>query len=167
MAEPPPAGPARPPRPGQPQADLHWLREAIELSRRCPPSESAFSVGAVLVSDAGQVIATGYSRETDPKDHAEEVALARAAGDPRLAPATLYSSLEPCLARASRPCACAELILEAGIPRVVIAWLEPPLFAEGGGAGALRRGGVTVVEIPWLAGLARSVNAHLVSEGRG
>jgi len=26
---------------------------------------------------------------------------------------------------------------------------------------------VTVVEIPWLAGLARSVNAHLVGEGSG
>ena len=167
MAEPPATGHAGPPRPGQPQADLHWLREAIELSRRCPPSESAFSVGAVLVSDAGRVIATGHSREGDPKDHAEEVALARAAGDPLLTGATLYSSLEPCLARASRPRSCAELILAAGIPRVVIAWLEPPLFAEGGGAGALRRGGVTVVEIPWLAGLARSVNAHLIAEGRG
>jgi pyrimidine deaminase RibD-like protein len=165
MADPSAAEPAAPPRPGQPQADLHWLREAIELSRCCPPSESAFSVGAVLVSDTGQVIATGYSRERDPKDHAEEVALARAAGDPRLAGATLYSSLEPCLARASRPRSCAGLILETGIPRVVIAWLEPPLFTGGGGAGALRRGGVTVVEIPWLAGLARSVNAHLAGEG--
>ena len=163
----PPAGGPAPLRPGQPQADLHWLREAIELSRRCPPSESAFSVGAVLVSDAGTVIAAGHSRERDPKDHAEEVALARAADDPLLAGATLYSSLEPCLARASRPRSCAELIVEAGIPRVVIAWLEPPLLAAGGGAGALRRAGVTVVEIPWLAGLARSVNAHLVGEESG
>jgi diaminohydroxyphosphoribosylaminopyrimidine deaminase / 5-amino-6-(5-phosphoribosylamino)uracil reductase len=170
MAEPPAAGlaaPAGPSRPGQPQADQHWLRQAIELSRRCPPSESAFSVGAVLVSDAGRVIATGHSRERDPKDHAEEVALARAAGDPLLTGATLYSSLEPCRYRASRPRCCAELILGAGIPRVVIAWLEPPLFAEGGGAGALRRGGVTVVEIPWLAGLARSVNAHLADGESG
>ena len=166
------------PVPGQPEADLRWLRQAIELSRHCPPSASAFSVGAVLVSGAGAVLATGYSRELDPKDHAEEVALARAAhsggsggspprastGDnPLLAAATLYSSLEPCLHRASRPRSCAELIIEAGIGRVVIAWLEPPLFAEDGGAAALRRAGVTVDEIPWLAELARSVNAHLLS----
>jgi diaminohydroxyphosphoribosylaminopyrimidine deaminase/5-amino-6-(5-phosphoribosylamino)uracil reductase len=148
--------------PGQPDADRHWLRQAIELSRRCPPSASAFSVGAVLVSESGAVIATGYSRELDPKDHAEEVALARARTEPRLSGATLYSSLEPCLHRASRPRSCAELIIEAGISRVVIAWLEPPLFAEGGGAAALRRAGVTVDEIPWLAELARSVNAHLL-----
>lgn len=150
-----------------PQADLRWLREAIELSRRCPPSESAFCVGAVLVSGAGNVIATGHSRETGPKDHAEEVVLDRAAGSPLLTGATLYSSLEPCLARASRPRSCTELIVAAGIPRVVIAWLEPPLFTQGGGAAELRRAGVTVDEIPWLAELARSVNAHLFREGDG
>ena len=151
----------------QAQADLRWLREAIELSRRCPPSETAFSVGAVLVSDAGDVIATGYSRELDPKDHAEEVALARAADDPRLARSTLYSSLEPCLSRASRPRSCAELIEAAGIPRVVIAWLEPPLFTAGGGGVRLRSAGVTVDEIPWLAELARSANAHLLPQRSG
>ncbi len=151
----------------QAQADLRWLREAIELSRRCPPSETAFSVGAVLVSDAGQVIATGYSRELDPKDHAEEVALARVADDPRLARATLYSSLEPCLSRASRPRSCTELIVAAGIPRVVIAWLEPPLFTAGGGAARLRSAGVTVDEVPWLAELARGANAHLVPQRSG
>jgi diaminohydroxyphosphoribosylaminopyrimidine deaminase/5-amino-6-(5-phosphoribosylamino)uracil reductase len=150
--------------PGRPDADLRWLREAIELSRRCPPSASAFSVGAILVGADGGVIATGYSRERDPKDHAEEVALARAAGGPVLAGATLYSSLEPCLARTSRPRSCVELITESEIGRVVIAWLEPPLFVAGGGAGALRDAGVTVVEIPWLAELARSVNAHLFEE---
>ena len=151
----------------QAQADLRWLREAIELSRRCPPSETAFSVGAVLMSDAGDVIATGYSRELDPKDHAEEVALARAADDPRLARSTLYSSLEPCLSRASRPRSCAELIEAAGIPRVVIAWLEPPLFTAGGGGVRLRSAGATVDEIPWLAELARSANAHLLPQRSG
>jgi diaminohydroxyphosphoribosylaminopyrimidine deaminase / 5-amino-6-(5-phosphoribosylamino)uracil reductase len=161
MTEEPGTAPAAP-RPGEPRADLHWLSEAIELSRRCPPSPSAFSVGAILVAGDGQVIATGYSRERDPGDHAEEVALERAAGDTRLVGATLYSSLEPCLTRASRPRSCAELTLEAGIRRVVIAWLEPPLFVAGGGAGALRSGGVTVVEIPWLAEAARAVNAHLL-----
>jgi len=151
----------------QAQADLRWLRQAIELSRRCPPSQTAFSVGAVLVSDAQEVISTGYSRELDPKDHAEEVALAKAGDDPRLARATLYSSLEPCLSRASRPRSCAELIVAAGVGRVVIAWLEPPLLASGGGAARLRSAGVTVAEIPWLADLARSVNAHLLPDHGG
>jgi diaminohydroxyphosphoribosylaminopyrimidine deaminase / 5-amino-6-(5-phosphoribosylamino)uracil reductase len=163
MADYPPAS-----RPGggqaaaQAETDQRWLRQAIELSRRCPPSPSAFSVGAVLVSGTGEVIATGFSRELDPKDHAEEVALARAAGDPRLTEATLFSSLEPCLTRASRPRSCADLIIEAGLRRVVVAWLEPPVFTGGGGAAALRQAGVEVLEVPWLAGLARSVNEHLM-----
>lgn len=178
-----PAGaPGRPGRalaPGTQGADRHWLGQAIELSRRCPPSRSAFSVGAVLVSPAGRLIAAGYSRQRDPADHAEEVALAKAAeagggagsggavagaaGAPALAGATIYSSLEPCLRRASRPVPCAELILAAGLRRVVLAWLEPPLFVPGGGARWLRARGVTVLELPELAGQARAVNAHLLA----
>ena len=115
-------------------ADRHWLREAIELSRQCPPSASAYSVGAVLVGSDGTVLATGYSRERDPRDHAEEAALSLVdPGGPRLARATLYSSLEPCRFRASRPVPCAELIIGAGLRRVVVAWLEPPVLAPGGG----------------------------------
>jgi pyrimidine deaminase RibD-like protein len=64
--------------PGEPDADRYWLNVAIELSKKCPVSDSAFSVGAVVVSVNGDAIATGYSRETAPPDHAEEVALGRA-----------------------------------------------------------------------------------------
>jgi diaminohydroxyphosphoribosylaminopyrimidine deaminase/5-amino-6-(5-phosphoribosylamino)uracil reductase len=142
--------------------DKEWLAAAIELSWRCPPADSAFSVGAILVSAAGQVVATGYSRETDPRDHAEEVALARAGGV-ALAGATLYSSLEPCLARVSRPVACAELIASSDVRRVVIAWREPPLFQPGGGAAWLEEQGVEVVELPELAAPARAVNQQLLN----
>ena len=147
--------------PDQADADRRWLTKAIELSRLCPPSPSAFSVGAVLVSAAGQLIATGYSRERDPADHAEEVALTKAGHAPGPG-ATLYSSLEPCLRRASRPRPCAELIVAAGLRRVVLAWLEPPLFVPGGGAAWLREAGLTVIEIPELASAARAANAHLL-----
>jgi diaminohydroxyphosphoribosylaminopyrimidine deaminase / 5-amino-6-(5-phosphoribosylamino)uracil reductase len=147
------------------EADRRWLREAIALSRLSPPSSSAFAVGAVVVAGDGSVLATGYSREGSPHDHAEEAALAKLdRADPQLAGATLYSSLEPCRARASRPRPCAELIIAAGLRRVVIAWLEPPVFAAGGGAGLLRAAGVTVVEIGDLAAEARAVNAAVLGE---
>jgi diaminohydroxyphosphoribosylaminopyrimidine deaminase/5-amino-6-(5-phosphoribosylamino)uracil reductase len=48
----------------------------------------------------------------------------------------------------------------------VIAWLEPPLFAAGGGAGLLRAAGITVVEIPGLAAEARAVNAAVLGSPR-
>jgi diaminohydroxyphosphoribosylaminopyrimidine deaminase/5-amino-6-(5-phosphoribosylamino)uracil reductase len=143
--------------------DQRWLREAIELSRSCPPSPTAFSVGAVVVDADGRVLATGFSRQHDPVDHAEEAALSTLApGDPRLATATIYSSLEPCSTRASRPRPCAELIVAAGIGRVVFAWREPALFVDCHGAENLRAAGVEVVEMPELADLVRQVNAHLL-----
>jgi riboflavin biosynthesis pyrimidine reductase/pyrimidine deaminase RibD-like protein len=141
--------------------DYRFLRWAIELSRECPPSSSAFSVGAVIVAADGEVLATGFSREQEEKDHAEEVALRKAGADPRLAQATIYSSLVPCGARASRPVTCVQHIRNAGIPRVVYAWNEPPLFAAGDGAVQLRAAGVDVTEISALAATARAVNAHL------
>jgi diaminohydroxyphosphoribosylaminopyrimidine deaminase / 5-amino-6-(5-phosphoribosylamino)uracil reductase len=156
-----------------PEADRRWLLEAIRLSRRCPPSQTAYSVGAVLVAADGSVLSTGYSRETAPGDHAEETALAKlgltgaaAAAVPELAEATLYSSLEPCAVRASRPVPCADLIIASGIRRVVIAWTEPPVLAPGGGVGRLRAAGVAVIEIPELAAAAREVNAQLLVRGK-
>lgn len=151
-----------------PDVDRGWMLEAIELSRRCPPSATAFSVGAVLVGADGGPLTTGYSRELDPADHAEEVALglARLGGleprGPEFAGATLYSSLEPCAARASRPVPCADLIIDSGVGRVVIAWREPPIFVPGGGAVRLRKAGIPVTVLPELAAQARAVNAHLL-----
>jgi len=84
--------------------DRAHLRRAIDLAEQCPPSRTAFSVGAVIIGGDGILLVTGRSRETDPRDHAEEAALAKfPAGDARLRGATLYSSLEPCSTRASRP----------------------------------------------------------------
>jgi diaminohydroxyphosphoribosylaminopyrimidine deaminase/5-amino-6-(5-phosphoribosylamino)uracil reductase len=144
--------------------DRAWLERAIELSLRCPPSIGAFSVGAVLVGADGTELACGYSRETDPQIHAEEAALAKIPGAGRvgLFGATLYTSLEPCSRRRSRPHTCTELILGAGIPRVVFAWREPELFVpDAVGYELLRAAGVTVRELPELAGRARAANAHL------
>jgi diaminohydroxyphosphoribosylaminopyrimidine deaminase / 5-amino-6-(5-phosphoribosylamino)uracil reductase len=192
--------------------DRRWMELAIELSRLCPPSESAYSVGAVIVDGDGdgdgRELARGYSREDDPHVHAEESALGklgtlpdgdprradgglrradsglrradgdlrradgdlrradsglrRADGDLRLQGATLYSTLEPCSQRLSRPRTCTDLILAAGIGRVVIAWREPSLFvADCRGSELLTEAGVTVVELADLARQARAVNAHL------
>ncbi|MDH6123199.1 diaminohydroxyphosphoribosylaminopyrimidine deaminase/5-amino-6-(5-phosphoribosylamino)uracil reductase [Kitasatospora sp. GP82] len=144
--------------------DLQWLARAVELSRLCPPSKTAFSVGAVLVGADGEVLSEGYSREIDAHNHAEEAALAKLpADDPRLRTATIYSSLEPCGQRASRPRTCAQLIIAAGIPRVVVAWREPDLFVTAcQGTALLISAGVTIVELPELAEAARAVNAHLL-----
>ncbi|WP_459548348.1 deaminase [Nocardia sp. X0981] len=147
-----------------PESDHHhWMNRAIELARRSPPVAGAFSVGAVLVAD-GAAFATGYSRETGPKAHAEESALNKLdPQDPRLRRATLYSTLEPCSERASKDrVPCTDRVLAAGIPEVVIAWREPGTFVENCvGVEKLRQHGVRVLELPELAEAAMAMNRHL------
>jgi diaminohydroxyphosphoribosylaminopyrimidine deaminase/5-amino-6-(5-phosphoribosylamino)uracil reductase len=129
--------------------DAGWLGKAIDLAHRCPPAGEAFCVGAVIVATDGTVLATGFSRESDSVVHAEEAALAKLDGDARLATATLYSSLEPCGERRSRPKTCARLIIEAGITRVVYAWREPDDFVSSPhGHRALVDAGIEVIELP-------------------
>ncbi|MFS4095876.1 dihydrofolate reductase family protein [Streptomyces sp. AF1A] len=146
-------------------ADRRWLRTACELAALCPPSETAFSVGAVVVAADGTELARGHSREgDDPVVHAEEAALAKLGpADPRLPGATVYSSLEPCARRASRPAPCAELILRSGVRRVVTAWREPDTFvAAADGTGVLTGRGAQVVVLPEYEALAKAPNAHLL-----
>ncbi|MEV6899685.1 dihydrofolate reductase family protein [Amycolatopsis sp. NPDC051372] len=141
--------------------DVLRLRQAIALADECPPS-STFRVGAVIAAPDGTVLATGHSGEGEPHNHAEEAALAKLrADDPRLATATMYSSLEPCSSRASHPKSCTQLILETPIPRVVIAWREPSLFVEAEGVELLAAAGRKVVEVPALASEVRRANTHL------
>ncbi|HEY6748960.1 MAG TPA: dCMP deaminase [Mycobacteriales bacterium] len=151
-------------RPTDREPDL--LAEAVELSRRCPPSPGAYAVGVVLV--AGGTRVEGWSRRTGPQDHAEEVALAALAAtgtDP--AGGTLYSSLEPCSDRRSDRPTCTELIVAAGIARVVFALREPPLFADCEGAELLAAAGIEVVERPELAAAVLEINARLLDRDAG
>lgn len=143
--------------------DHEWLREAVELSRKCSPTRTAFNVGAIVVDASGQELVRGYSRETDDTSHAEESALSKVdPSEPRLRGATMYSSLEPCSTRKSRDRSCSDLILDAGIARVVFAMREPPVFVRCEGVERLRAGGVTVVQLPELAEQVREVNAALL-----
>lgn len=145
--------------------DREWMEIAVKLAGLCPPKDSAFSVGAVIVDRAGIEIARGYSRETDDVVHAEESALAkvRGADESRLDGATVYSTLEPCSQRKSRPRTCTELILSTGIKRVVIAWREPANFvADCQGYELLEQAGIEVAEMPDMAERAMRPNAHLL-----
>ena len=145
------------------ETDRAHMQEAIDLTHQCPRTDQAYAVGAVIVDADSNVISWGYSRESHPKIHAEESALAKLnPNDPRLPSATIYTTLEPCSQRSSRPLTCTQLILAAGIPRVVIAWREPALFvADCQGVELLRAAGVIVDEMPEMAAGAKEANAHL------
>jgi diaminohydroxyphosphoribosylaminopyrimidine deaminase / 5-amino-6-(5-phosphoribosylamino)uracil reductase len=142
-------------------ADHRLLAAAIELSRRAVRTTTNFAVGAIVAGADGTVLADGYTGESDPRAHAEEAALGKLTGVD-LTGATIYSTLEPCTARKSRPGTCTDLIIAAGLARVVIAWREPLLFADCHGVETLRGSGLEVVELVDLAPRVREINAHIV-----
>ncbi|MET9556095.1 dihydrofolate reductase family protein [Streptomyces sp. NPDC006645] len=81
------------------------------------------------------------------------------ADDARLTTATIYSYLEPCAKRASRPRPCAQLIRDSGLRRVVTAWSEPDTFVAGAdGTELLEDAGVTVVSLPEYANVAQALH---------
>lgn len=131
--------------------DLRWLQQALRWAHRCPPSDTAYSVGAVVVDADDRELANGYSREGDPHQHAEESALAKVEDSGLLRTATLYSTLEPCSMRRSKSLSCSQLIIDAGLRRVVMAWREPTRFVtEPRGYETLVACGIEVIEMPEL-----------------
>ncbi len=110
--------------------DSHWmglaLREAGKAAER-----GEVPIGAVIVRGE-EVLGRGYNQREgkhDPVAHAELTAIrkaARKAGGWRLAGATIYVTLEPCLM-------CMGAILLARLDRVVFGCYDP----KGGAAGSL------------------------------
>jgi diaminohydroxyphosphoribosylaminopyrimidine deaminase/5-amino-6-(5-phosphoribosylamino)uracil reductase len=146
--------------------DRRSLLDAIELSRHCPPADTCYCVGAIVVAHNGARLAEGYSRENnDPLLHAEEAALAKLGPHADIEGATMVSTLEPCSTRRSRPRSCTELILASGIRRVVFGLREPSVFVDCVGAEMLRSAGIEVVEIEDLGPAVEQVNAQVLRRG--
>ncbi len=141
--------------------DLHLIRaralmhQAFALSENCPPSESAFAVGCIGCDADMTVLATGYSRETGPKDHAEEAMLAKLNG---VTPHTVICTLEPCLSRASKPMGCAERLVAAGTSRLYYALIEDGTFTEQKGLAYLQDNGVELIHLPGFERSFQSAN---------
>ncbi|MDI3288537.1 bifunctional diaminohydroxyphosphoribosylaminopyrimidine deaminase/5-amino-6-(5-phosphoribosylamino)uracil reductase RibD [Polyangium sp. 15x6] len=123
----------------EPDFDLATMRLALEEAKKSQPSPNP-PVGAIVVSEAGEVVATSYHVRAG-EEHAETVALRRAGEAAR--GGTLYVTLEPCNHHGRTP-PCVDNILRAGIRRVVIGCLDPNPNVEGGGAARLTESGVTV-----------------------
>ena len=98
-------------------------------------------VGAVLVAD-GEIVGEGYHVKCGTA-HAEVNAIASVRDPEVLKKSTLYVSLEPCSHYGKTP-PCADLIIEKGIPRVVVGCLDPFVHVSGRGVRKLQEAGVDV-----------------------
>jgi len=139
-----------------------FMELAIEEAKKCPPSQTAYSVGCVIVLD-GHVLSLGYSREDGDKVHAEESALSKLEGIAK--GSTIYSTMEPCSKRASRPLSCAQLIIKSGATRVVYACEEPPHFvADCKGIEFLKQQGIEVVQLSKYEEPCLVLNDHIQTD---
>jgi diaminohydroxyphosphoribosylaminopyrimidine deaminase/5-amino-6-(5-phosphoribosylamino)uracil reductase len=139
------------------------MKTAVELSKKCPTSKGAYSVGAIIVGEDGEIITTGYSRETADNVHAEEVAINKAVEKGiSLKNTTMYSTMEPCGLRLSGKTCCADLILMAGIKKVIYAINEPPYLVEScTGAKKLAENKVEVYQINDFDKEILEINKHI------
>lgn len=113
-------------------------------------------VGAVIVAN-GAIIGEGWHRAWG-NHHAEPNAIANVRDHHLLSQATLYVNLEPCAHQGKTP-PCADLIIEKGIARVVIANRDPFKEVNGKGIDRLHSAGVNV-EHGCLEHEGRRLNRH-------
>lgn len=97
-------------------------------------------VGAVVLDGSGNLAGEGFHQRAG-EPHAEQQAL-EVAGDQALG-GTLYVNLEPCAVH--RTPSCADVIIEAGLKRVVISMSDPDERVQGSGIAKLRAAGIETV----------------------
>lgn len=112
----------------QEREDIRFMRQAITQAKRAGRIGEV-PIGCVIVHE-GKIIGRGYNRrntDNSTLSHAEITAIRRASkalGDWRLENCTLYVTLEPCQM-------CAGAIVQARIPRVVMAAMNPKAGCAG------------------------------------
>jgi diaminohydroxyphosphoribosylaminopyrimidine deaminase/5-amino-6-(5-phosphoribosylamino)uracil reductase len=120
--------------------DERFMRRALELAERGRYSVSPNPmVGCVLVRD-GLIIGEGFHQRAG-EPHAEVKAIQSC---DLVRDSTMYVTLEPCAHHGRTP-PCADLIVNAGIARVVIATRDPHDVVDGKGIERLRNAGIEVV----------------------
>lgn len=123
--------------------DEKYMRRALQLARHGAGHTSPNPmVGAVIVGPDGTIIGEGWHRKCG-EGHAEVNAVASVKDASLLKDSTLYVTLEPCSHYGKTP-PCARLIIERGIPRVVVGCLDPFVKVAGRGVAMLREAGVEV-----------------------
>ncbi|MGM9861150.1 MAG: bifunctional diaminohydroxyphosphoribosylaminopyrimidine deaminase/5-amino-6-(5-phosphoribosylamino)uracil reductase RibD [Muribaculaceae bacterium] len=142
--------------------NVSYMRRALALARMGMGATSPNPmVGAVIVDDrSGLIIGEGWHRRCGC-GHAEVNAVASVRDPQALSRSTMYVTLEPCSHYGKTP-PCARLIINSGIPRVVVAAMDPFKEVAGRGIAMLRDAGIEVVT-GVLADESRRLNARFMT----
>lgn len=129
------------------QFEEKYMLRALQLARL---GEGLVSpnpmVGAVIAASDGRVIGEGYHhRYGGPHAEVNAINSVREEDRPLLKDSTIYVTLEPCSHYGKTP-PCARLIIDTGIPRVVVGSADPFKEVAGRGIRMLRNAGIEVVE---------------------
>ncbi len=124
-----------------------YMQRALQLARL---GEGLVSpnpmVGAVVVSADGRIIGEGYHHRYGGP-HAEVCAITSVMEKDKelLKESTIYVTLEPCSHYGKTP-PCSKLIIDTGIPKVVVGSADPFPEVCGRGISMLRNAGIEVTE---------------------
>jgi diaminohydroxyphosphoribosylaminopyrimidine deaminase/5-amino-6-(5-phosphoribosylamino)uracil reductase len=119
------------------------IKKTFELSLKGLGCVSPNPLVGCVITDGDKIVATGYHAKLG-EDHAERDALKKL--NFKASGYTLYCNLEPCCHLNKRTPPCAQMIIEAGIKKVVISNLDPNPMVRGEGVKLLRQAGIEVVE---------------------
>lgn len=122
--------------------DEKYISRCLQLARNgiCNAAPNPM-VGAVIVYQ-DTIIGEGYHVRCG-EAHAEVNAIRSVKDERLLKESTIYVSLEPCSHYGKTP-PCADLIIEKGIPKVVVGCMDPFSLVAGKGIEKLRRAGLEV-----------------------
>ncbi|WP_455672737.1 bifunctional diaminohydroxyphosphoribosylaminopyrimidine deaminase/5-amino-6-(5-phosphoribosylamino)uracil reductase RibD [Phocaeicola sp.] len=123
--------------------DEKYISRCLQLARNglCNAAPNPM-VGAVIVHN-DKIIGEGYHIRCG-EAHAEVNAIRSVKDESLLKESTIYVSLEPCSHFGKTP-PCADLIIEKGIPRVVVGCMDPFSLVAGRGIDKLRQAGIEVI----------------------
>ncbi|WP_375392939.1 bifunctional diaminohydroxyphosphoribosylaminopyrimidine deaminase/5-amino-6-(5-phosphoribosylamino)uracil reductase RibD [uncultured Sphingomonas sp.] len=144
--------------------DARWMAAALALAERARGRTAPNpNVGCVIVGD-DRVVGRGWT-QPGGRPHAEAMALAAAGAAAR--GATAYVTLEPCAHASPRGPACADLLADAGVARVVAALRDPDPRTDGRGLARLAAAGVAVTDGVLADAARRSMAGWLTRRAQG
>jgi diaminohydroxyphosphoribosylaminopyrimidine deaminase/5-amino-6-(5-phosphoribosylamino)uracil reductase len=122
--------------------DEKYMKRCLELAGLASGNTAPNPmVGSVVVHD-GRIIGEGY-HQLYGRAHAEVNAVQRVRNKSLLRESTLYVNLEPCSHHGNTP-PCSEMIVNEGIPRVVVGTGDTSSRVSGRGIDILKKGGCRV-----------------------